>query len=48
MRSIERSMAHVVHRSGKSSISGVVFQKMNPSDTLYLETTTQVEQSSMQ
>ncbi|KAG9526150.1 ras-related GTP-binding protein-like protein C, partial [Aureobasidium melanogenum] len=33
-------------RSGKSSISGVVFQKMPPSETLYLETTTRPEESS--
>lgn len=41
-------IANSVCRSGKSSISGVVFQKMPPSETLYLETTTRPEESSSQ
>lgn len=31
-----------LHRSGKSSIQKVVFHKMNPSDTLFLESTNQI------
>jgi Ras-related GTP-binding protein C/D len=35
-------------RSGKSSISSVVFHKLPPSETLYLETTTRIKKESMQ
>jgi Ras-related GTP-binding protein C/D len=35
-------------RSGKSSISNVVFHKLPPSETLYLETTTKIKKESMQ
>ena len=34
-------------RSGKSSISNVVFHKLPPSETLYLETTTKIKKESM-
>ncbi|KIW04776.1 hypothetical protein, variant [Verruconis gallopava] len=34
-------------RSGKSSISSVVFHKLPPSETLYLETTTKIRKDSM-
>lgn len=34
-------------RSGKSSISSVVFHKLPPSETLYLETTTRIKKESM-
>ncbi|KAF1998414.1 ras-related GTP-binding protein-like protein C [Amniculicola lignicola CBS 123094] len=34
-------------RSGKSSISSVVFHKLAPSETLYLETTTHIKKESM-
>ncbi|KAF2756811.1 ras-related GTP-binding protein-like protein C [Pseudovirgaria hyperparasitica] len=34
-------------RSGKSSISSVVFHKLPPSETLYLETTTRIKKQSM-
>ncbi|KAL9599724.1 MAG: hypothetical protein Q9179_003457 [Wetmoreana sp. 5 TL-2023] len=35
-------------RSGKSSISNVVFRKMAPHDTLFLEATTTIHKESMQ
>lgn len=35
-------------RSGKSSISSVVFRKMAPQDTLFLEATTTIHKESMQ
>lgn len=35
-------------RSGKSSISSVVFHKLPPSETLYLETTTRIKKEFMQ
>ncbi len=38
----------IIHRSGKSSISNVVFHKLPPSETLYLETTTKIKKESMQ
>lgn len=31
-----------LHRSGKSSIQKVVFHKMSPSDTLFLESTNKI------
>ena len=37
-----------LYRSGKSSISNVVFRKMAPQDTLFLETTTTILKESMQ
>jgi hypothetical protein len=44
----EVSVADVVCRSGKSSISSVVFHKLPPSETLYLETTYRIKKESMQ
>jgi Ras-related GTP-binding protein C/D len=38
----------IKYRSGKSSISSVVFHKLPPSETLYLETTTRIKKESMQ
>ena len=38
-------MLHGLHRSGKSSIEKVVFHKMSPNETLFLESTTQVEKN---
>lgn len=35
-------------RSGKSSISNVVFRKMAPHETLFLEATTTIKKESMQ
>ncbi|KAL9132442.1 MAG: hypothetical protein Q9175_006384 [Cornicularia normoerica] len=35
-------------RSGKSSISNVVFRKMAPHETLFLETTTTIRKEAMQ
>ena len=37
-----------VGRSGKSSISNVVFRKMAPHETLFLETTTTIRKEAMQ
>ncbi|KAK5134512.1 hypothetical protein LTR08_006429 [Meristemomyces frigidus] len=37
-----------LRRSGKSSIQKVVFQKLSPADTLFLESTTRIETASMQ
>lgn len=34
-------------RSGKSSISSVVFHKVPPSETLYLESTVRIQKDSM-
>jgi Ras-related GTP-binding protein C/D len=42
------SALSVPYRSGKSSISNVVFHKLPPSETLYLETTTKIKKESMQ
>lgn len=36
------------HRSGKSSISSVVFHKMPPNETLFLESTARIHKDSMQ
>jgi adenylylsulfate kinase-like enzyme len=35
-------------RSGKSSIANVVFHKLPPSETLFLETTYRIKKESMQ
>lgn len=35
-------------RSGKSSITSVVFHKMPPQETLFLESTTRIQKDSMQ
>lgn len=35
----------VIVRSGKSSIVKVVFHKMSPNETLFLESTTKIQQS---
>ena len=43
-----RSGLNYYKRSGKSSISNVVFHKMPPGDTLFLETTTQIKKEAMQ
>ena len=40
--------AEPISRSGKSSISNVVFHKMPPSETLFLEATTQIKKEAMQ
>lgn len=45
---IIHSAYDAVHRSGKSSISNVVFRKMAPQDTLFLETTTKIQKEDMQ
>ena len=37
-----------MHRSGKSSIQKVVFQKLSPADTLFLESTSRIEAATMQ
>jgi len=34
-------------RSGKSSITSVVFHKMEPQETLFLESTTRVQRDTM-
>jgi Ras-related GTP-binding protein C/D len=34
-------------RSGKSSISSVVFHKLPPNETLFLESTARIQQDSM-
>ena len=36
------------YRSGKSSITSVVFHKMPPQETLFLESTTRIQKDSMQ
>ena len=41
-------MLTIVLRSGKSSISNVVFRKMAPHETLFLETTTTIRKEAMQ
>jgi hypothetical protein len=41
-------MLNIYYRSGKSSISSVVFHKLPPSETLYLETTYRIKKESMQ
>lgn len=45
---ISRFLLIIVRRSGKSSISNVVFRKMAPHETLFLETTTTIRKESMQ
>ncbi|KAL9130576.1 MAG: hypothetical protein Q9217_001289 [Psora testacea] len=35
-------------RSGKTSISNVVFRKMTPSDTIFLDTTTTIQKDATQ
>jgi Ras-related GTP-binding protein C/D len=37
-----------IGRSGKSSISSVVFHKMPPNETLFLESTARIQKDSMQ
>lgn len=37
-----------VPRSGKSSIASVVFHKMPPNETLFLESTTRIQKDSIQ
>lgn len=37
----------IVNRSGKSSISSVVFHKVPPSETLFLESTVRIQKDSM-
>ncbi|KAK5704768.1 GTP-binding protein gtr2 [Elasticomyces elasticus] len=37
-----------LRKSGKSSVQKVVFQKMSPADTLFLEPTTRIEKASLQ
>lgn len=39
---------HQANRSGKSSISSVVFHKMPPNETLFLESTARIQKDSMQ
>lgn len=36
-----------IHRSGKSSISSVVFHKLPPNETLFLESTARIQKDSM-
>lgn len=36
------------YRSGKSSISSVVFHKLPPSETLFLESTARIQREAMQ
>ena len=45
-----RSLSHdlIACRSGKSSITSVVFHKMPPQETLFLESTTRIQKDSMQ
>jgi hypothetical protein len=38
----------ILFRSGKSSISSVVFHKMPPNETLFLESTARIQKDSMQ
>lgn len=37
-----------LRRSGKSSIASVVFHKMPPNETLFLESTTRIQKDSIQ
>ena len=37
-----------IYRSGKTSISNVVFRKMTPSDTIFLDTTTTIQKDATQ
>jgi Ras-related GTP-binding protein C/D len=37
-----------LNRSGKSSIASVVFHKMPPNETLFLESTTRIQKDSIQ
>lgn len=38
----------LVHRSGKSSIQRVVFHKMSPTETLFLESTSKINKDNIQ
>ena len=40
--------AVLVHRSGKSSIQRVVFHKMSPTETLFLESTSKINKDNIQ
>jgi len=42
-----RHQLTVCHRSGKSSISSVVFHKLPPNETLFLESTARIQKDSM-
>jgi hypothetical protein len=52
--SIDASSRHVkyarltLYRCGKSSVQKVVFEKMAPGETLYLDPTNKIERASMQ
>jgi len=43
----ERDIALTIPRSGKSSISSVVFHKLPPSETLFLESTARIQKDAM-
>lgn len=45
---VQRSLAKAYYRSGKSSISNVVFRKMQPDQTLFLEATTTIQKEATQ
>ena len=45
---IKIGLALMMSRSGKSSISSVVFHKMPPNETLFLESTARIQRDSMQ
>ena len=45
---IDSSLLNFSIRSGKSSISNVVFHKMAPNETLFLEATTTIKKEAMQ
>jgi Ras-related GTP-binding protein C/D len=46
---LKRLLCHLTGcRSGKSSITSVVFHKMPPQETLFLESTTRIQKDSMQ
>ena len=46
---LKRLLCHLTScRSGKSSITSVVFHKMPPQETLFLESTTRIQKDSMQ
>ena len=38
----------ILNRSGKSSITSVVFHKMQPQETLFLESTTRIQKDVME
>jgi Ras-related GTP-binding protein C/D len=42
------SVANKIIRSGKSSITSVVFHKMQPQETLFLESTTRIQKDVME